>query len=63
MKARSKAILTLLVQLSCQHSGYLPTERAVKGGGYSADKYLVGPEGGYKLVDETVRLINEMWNE
>ncbi len=62
MKARSKAILTLLVQLSCQHSGYLPTERAVKGGGYSADKYLVGPEGGYKLVDETVKLINEMWN-
>jgi hypothetical protein len=62
MKSRSKATLTLLVQLSCQHSGYLPTERAVKGGGYSADKYLVGPEGGYKLVDETVKLINEMWN-
>jgi hypothetical protein len=63
IKAQSKAILTLLVQLSCQHSGYLPTERAVKGGGYSADQYLVGPEGGYKLVGETVRLINEMWNE
>jgi len=61
MKARSKALLTFLVQLSCQHSGYLPTERAVKGGGYSADKYLVGPEGGYKLVDETVKRINEMW--
>jgi hypothetical protein len=63
MKARSKAVLTLLVQLSCQHSGYLPTERAAKGGGYSADTYLVGPEGGYKLVEETVRLINEMWND
>lgn len=63
MKARSKAILTFLVQLSCQHSGYLPTERAVKGGGYSADNYLVGPEGGYKLVDETVRRINEMWEK
>ena len=61
MKARSKAVLTFLVQLSCQHSGYLPTERAAKGGGYSADKYLVGPEGGYKLVDETVKRINEMW--
>jgi hypothetical protein len=61
MKARSKALLTFLVQLSCHHSGYLPTERAARGGGYSADKYLVGPEGGYKLVDETVKLINEMW--
>ena len=63
IKARSKAVLTLLVQLSCQHSGYLPTEKAVKGGGYSADNYLVGPEGGYKLVDETVKRINEMWNK
>lgn len=61
MKVRSKAVLTFLVELSCQHSGYLPTERAVKGGGYSADQYLVGPEGGYKLVDETVKRINEMW--
>ena len=63
MKVRSKAVLTLLVQLSCQHSGYLPTERAAKGSGYSADNYLVGPEGGYKLVEETVRRINEMWNK
>ncbi len=62
MKARSKAVLTFLVQLSCQHSGYLPNERAVKGGGYSADNYVVGPEGGYKLVDETVKRINGMWN-
>jgi hypothetical protein len=63
MKSQSKAVLTLLVQLSCQHSGYLPTERAAKGGGYSADKYLVGSEGGYKLVDETVKRINELWKE
>jgi hypothetical protein len=62
MKARSKAVLTFIVQLSCQHSGYLPTEWAVKGGGYSADKYLVGPEGGQVLVNETVKLINSMWD-
>ena len=61
IKARSKSVLTFIVQLSCQHSGYLPTERAAKGGGYSADKYLVGPEGGYKLVEETVKYINELW--
>ncbi len=63
IKARSKAIMTLLVELACQHSGYLPTERAEKGGGYSADAYLVGHEGGYKLVEETVKIINDMWRE
>ena len=62
IKARSPAILTFLVQLSCQHSGYLPTEKAVKGGGYSADKYVVGPEGGQVLVDETVRQLTGLWN-
>ena len=61
IKAHSRSVLTFIVQLSCQHSGYLPTERAAKGGGYSADKYLVGPEGGYKLVEETVKYINELW--
>ncbi len=61
IKAQSKAILTFLVQLSCHHSGYLPTERAANGGGYSADKYLVGAEGGYKLVKETVNHINKLW--
>jgi hypothetical protein len=62
MKARSKAALTFIVQLSCQHSGYLPTERAIQGGGYSADKYVVGPDGGQVLVNETVKLINAMWD-
>ena len=62
MKARSKAVLTFVVQLSCQHSGYLPTEKAVKGGSYSADKYIVGPEGGQALVNETVKRINSMWD-
>jgi hypothetical protein len=61
IKARSPAVLTLLVQLSCRHCGYLPTERAVAGGGYSADKYIVGPEGGQVLVDETVRQIRALW--
>jgi hypothetical protein len=61
IKAQSKAILTFIVQLSCHHSGYLPTERAENGGGYSADKYLVGAEGGHKLVRETVKHINRMW--
>ena len=61
IEARSRAVLTMLVQLSCASNGYLPTERAVKGGGYSADKFIVGPEGGQVLVEETVKRINELW--
>ena len=61
IEARSRAVLTMLVQLSCANCGYLPTERAVKGGGYSADKFVVGPVGGQALVEETVRRINELW--
>ena len=61
IEARSRAPLTMLVQLSSGDSGYLPTERAVRGGGYSADKILVGPAGGKVLVDETVKRINELW--
>jgi len=61
IQARSEAVLTFVVQLSCGHSEYLPTTRAVRGGGYSAEKYLVGPEGGRVLVDETVKRINAFW--
>jgi hypothetical protein len=61
IKARSKAVLTLLVQIAGQDCGYLPTERAVKGGGYSAENYRVGPEGGQVLVDETVKHINALF--
>ncbi|HZH71658.1 MAG TPA: hypothetical protein VFD91_04130 [Mariniphaga sp.] len=63
IKTKSRALLTFIVQLSCHHSGYLPTKRAVEGGGYSADKFLVGHEGGYVLVEETVKEINNLWKE
>jgi len=61
IKARSPATLTLLVQLSCNNCGYLPTEKAVRGGGYSADKFIVGPTGGQVLVNETVKRIEALW--
>ncbi len=65
IKARSKAIQTYAVQLVGNYSGYLPTEKAVRGGGYSAtvQSNLVGPEGGQMLVDRTVDAINSMWVE
>jgi len=61
MKTRSKAVLTMVVNISGAACGYLPTAKAVRGGGYSADNYLVGPEGGQVLVNETVKQINRLW--
>lgn len=61
VQARSPAVLTTTVQLACGNSGYLPTERAVQGGGYSAENYLVGPAGGKVLVDEVVKRIHSLW--
>ena len=60
VQARCKAVLTFVVQLSCQHSGYVPVARAVRGG-CSADKYVVGPEGGRVFVEESVQPINSLW--
>lgn len=61
IEARSAAPLTMLVQICSGHSGYLPTERAVKGGGYSADKFIVGPAGGQVLVETSVEHINQLF--
>ena len=62
MKARSKAVQTFVVQLVGPGT-YLPTEKAVRGGHYSAVVHssLVGPEGGQVLVERTVELINSTW--
>lgn len=63
MKARSPATHTSIVQLAADCAAYLPTERAVQGGGYSGriDDGVVGPEGGRVLVEETVRMFNTLW--
>jgi len=61
IQARSPAVLTFLVQLSCQNCGYLPTQKGVEGGGYSADKFVVGPKGGQVLVEETLQQLNALW--
>lgn len=62
IQSRSKALQTITIQLTGPGT-YLPTEKAVKGGGYSAvaESYDVGPEGGQILVDESVKLINDMF--
>ena len=63
IKARSHAEQTFLVQLANGAEGYLPTEKAEKGGHYSAfiSSGLVGHEGGEQLVRETLKNINEMF--
>ena len=64
IKARSKALQTFVIQLVGPGT-YLPTERAVKGGHYSAivASNRVGPDGGEILVDSTLEIINSFWND
>ena len=63
LKACSPAEQTFLVQLANGAEGYLPTEKAEKGGHYSAfvSSGLVGHDGGNQLVDETLRHIKELF--
>ena len=66
IKARSRAMHTFAVELSgIAGPAYLPTAKAVAGGGYGAEivDNIVGPEGGQILVDRTVELINGMWDD
>ncbi len=65
IKARSPAMQTCVVQLTAGCAAYLPTERAVRAGGYSAriDDGVVGPEGGKVLVEQTARILKEMWGK
>ena len=62
MKARSLAVQTFIVQLTGL-ALYVPTKRAVEGGAYGATpgSNLIGPEGGKKLVEKTLELINALW--
>jgi hypothetical protein len=62
IEGRSKALQTFVVQLVGDGT-YLPTERAVRGGSYSAIVHssLVGPEGGQVLVDQTVEAIDAVF--
>jgi len=63
IKARSPALQTLIIQHAANAGLYLPTARAIEGGGYSGLPHtnLVGPEGGQALVDESVRAIQALW--
>jgi hypothetical protein len=63
IKARSPATQTFVVQLTGEGT-YLPTQRAVDAQSYGAgiESNLVGPEGGQVLVEETLKIIDRMWD-
>jgi len=62
IKGRSPAVQTFVTQLAGSAS-YLPTERAVRHGGYGAieKSCVVGPAAGELLVDTTLKLLEELW--
>ncbi len=62
IKARSIATQTFILQMS-GFGSYLPTERALAGGHYSAvpQSNVIGPKGGHMLIDRTVEIIDELW--
>jgi hypothetical protein len=59
----SRATQTFLIQKAGCNGTYLPSERSVAHKGYGSVPAStdIGPEGGEKLVDWTVRAINQMW--
>lgn len=64
MKAKSQALHTFIIQLAGPGT-YVPTPAAMAGGGYSAivQSNRVGAEGGQRLVDRTVAVLNTLWAE
>ena len=64
IKARSPAVQTFLVQLAGAGS-YVPSPRSTAGGGYGSipASNSVGPEGGRRLADRTIEIIQELWPE
>lgn len=65
IQARSAAPQTVLIELASPagYAGYVPTPRAVRAGGYSAEVLvnMIGPEGGQALVERTLEAIGELF--
>jgi len=64
IRARSLAEQTFTVQLANGSEGYVPTEKAEKGGHYSAfiSSGQIGHVGGEMLVRHTLKKINQMFS-
>jgi hypothetical protein len=57
-------VQTFIIQLAGPGS-YLPSKRAVLGGGYSAiiQSSQIGPDGGQVLVEETIAAWQRFWKK
>lgn len=64
IKARAVSKQTIVVQLTDQSYGYLPTHAAIHGGSYSSApaSTTCGPACGDILVDAAVQAIASLWN-
>jgi GNAT superfamily N-acetyltransferase len=64
IKARSPFLQTFVVQLAGDGT-YLPSHRSTLGGGYGsyAPSNPIGPEGGQQLVEETLTLLESLYNK
>ena len=63
-RRRSPAEVTAIVQLADGFSGYCPTIPGLMGGGYSGDAIYwsrLEPYAGYKIVETSARLVNQLW--
>lgn len=65
IKDRSLAEQTFLIQLCNGSEGYIPTEKAEKGGHYSAflSSGWIGHAGGALYVRQVLKQINQMFSE
>ena len=69
IKSRTKATQTIIVQLaapiSSGGSGYVPSEYAVRGGGYGAipQSNRIGAEGGQLYTEKVIEAINALFTE
>lgn len=64
IKARSRAVQTFTVQTADGHYRYLPTTRSMAGGenyGSIPESIVFGPEAGSQLVEETLKLLQNLW--
>ena len=64
MKRRSRAEVTMVTQLANGSVGYCPTIPAIMGGGYSGWAIMwtrLEPYAGYKLVETSCRMLNDLW--
>jgi hypothetical protein len=63
IKARSQAKQTFVIQLANGYEGYLPSPRAEELGGYGGliINGKIGSNGGCKLVDKSVKIINQLY--